>query len=96
MTEQKGKIIHLAPFEEAIGTLHDLNEVNGAIIARLGNVVLALPPELGPKLRPLLGRRIDMLKTDIPGKVYLIREIAARTMDRTLETPDVRRIAERS
>jgi hypothetical protein len=80
MTENQVEIIHLAPFEEAIGTLHELNEVNGTMIARLGKVVLALPPELGPNLRPLLGHRIDMLKTDIPGKVYLIREIVARTM----------------
>jgi hypothetical protein len=59
-------------FEEAIGTLTELTEEE-FLNARISEVVLELPAEMENKLRPLIGKRIVILRTDIPGKEYLIR-----------------------
>jgi hypothetical protein len=70
------KIYRLDFFEEAVGTLNELVEDEGALIARISEVVLALPNDFNDLLRPLLGQRIGILHTDIPGKEYLVRTIS--------------------
>jgi hypothetical protein len=63
------------PFEETVGDLEELTNVDGAIIAQIGKIALVLPPEMEQKLRPHLRSRIGILGTDIPGKEYLVRII---------------------
>jgi hypothetical protein len=60
-------------YAEAVGTLSELTEDQGFLIARISKVVLILPREMENKLRPLIGKRIGVLRTDIPGREYLVR-----------------------
>ena len=60
-------------FEEIVGGLHELMEQNGALIAHIGKIHLALPPELEQSLRPLLGRTIAIIRTDLPQREYIFR-----------------------
>ena len=47
----------------------------GFLMARISEVILALPTEMEDKLRTLIGTRIGILHTDIAGKEYLVRII---------------------
>ena len=67
------KIYRLACFEEIAGVLHELTENDGIVVAHIGKIHLALPLEREKSLRPLVGQRISILKTNIPGKAYLFR-----------------------
>jgi hypothetical protein len=60
-------------YEEAVGVLNELTKDQGFLIARISKVILILPPEMQGKLRPLIGKRIGILRTDIPQKEYLVR-----------------------
>jgi hypothetical protein len=57
------KVCRLGIYEEAVGVLHDVEEVDGYILAGIGPVVVALPASLELKLRPLIGERIGILRT---------------------------------
>ncbi len=58
------KVYRLEPYEEAIGTLHDIQEADGCVLASIGPVVVVLPYELGAKIRPHMGSRIGILRTE--------------------------------
>jgi hypothetical protein len=73
MQQDKNEIQRLSYYEEAIGSLSELTIDHGFLIARIGKVNLVLPHEVEGKLCPLVGTRIGILHTDIPGKEYLIR-----------------------
>lgn len=75
MTIQEQKICHLGFYEEAVGILNELTEENGLLIARISDLDLVLPPEMEDELRPLMGFRMGILHTDIPGRDYLLRVI---------------------
>lgn len=64
MIECQEKIIRLAPFEEAIGVLHKLREIDGYSIANIGPVYVSLPEEVASKLKEMQGRKIGVLRTD--------------------------------
>ncbi len=64
---------HLSAFEEVLGVLNELHIENHSLIAQIGKIHLVLPLELEEKLRPYIKRRVGVLRTDIPGKLYLIR-----------------------
>ncbi len=64
MAECFEKIIHLSPFEEAIGVLYKLYEVDSIWIADIGQVHAWLPDEIASKLNGLQGQRIGVLRTD--------------------------------
>jgi len=72
------KIYRLGFFEAAVGTLNELMDDEGVLIARISEVILALPHEIEDRLRPHLGQRIRILHTDIPGKEYLVRTISEK------------------
>jgi hypothetical protein len=65
----------LGIYEEAVGTLTGLTVDQGFLIAQISKVSLVLPHEMEDKLRPIIGKRVGILHTDIPGKEYLIRVI---------------------
>ena len=64
MIECQEKIIRLAPFEEAIGVLHKLRELDGYSLANIGPVCVSLPEEVASKLKGMQGRKIGVLRTD--------------------------------
>lgn len=65
------KIVHLAPFEEAVGVLHRLREIDGYCLANIGPVCVSLPEDMASKLKGMKGRKIGVLRTDID---YRFRE----------------------
>jgi hypothetical protein len=75
MNSNRTEVLRLNPYEKAVGELKGFKEAAGTIFAVVGNIVLALPLELKEALSPLVGRRIGILRTDIPNKLYLVREI---------------------
>ena len=72
-SEKFTKIRRASPFEEFAGSLKELFEQDGALIALIGEIYLALPSDLEQNLRQLIGRRITILRTDIPQKLYIFR-----------------------
>ena len=58
------KVHQLGFYEESVGDLHDIREVDGYILASIGPVVVILPYEMGAKLRLLIGLRIGILRTE--------------------------------
>lgn len=70
----------MQPFEEVIGVLHEMAEDNGALITKIGKLNVALPWELENELKSLIGCKIGILRTDIPGKTYLWKLIENKVM----------------
>lgn len=72
----KREIYRLNVWEEYCGRLNML-ETDGEILhLAIGKVALALPVDMVDKLRPCLGRRIAVLRTDLPDRLYLVRVIS--------------------
>jgi hypothetical protein len=66
----------LDTWEEAVGLLNELEEKEGFLFAKISKVSLILPVELEEKMRPYIGKRVCLLRTDILGrKQYVIRVI---------------------
>ena len=75
------KMYRLACFEEAAGILHGLAENEGSLVAHIGQIHLSLPSELEQSLRPLIGQRLSILRTNLPDKPYLFRVLAQESED---------------
>jgi hypothetical protein len=74
--EKLQKIHYLSNYNEIIGVLAKISEdEDWAILNFKEEVRIAVPldQELLNKLKGKVGKRIGLLKTDIPGKTYLIR-----------------------
>lgn len=56
--------IRLEPWMDAIGPLHELQEQDGCLVAKIGPALVVLPSELYERLKDLIGRRIAVLRTD--------------------------------
>lgn len=69
------KMYRLDYFEEIVGVLHEIMDQDDTLIAIIGKIHLVLPSELGQSLRPLIGQKVAILRTDIPDKRYLFRVI---------------------
>jgi hypothetical protein len=67
---------HLVPWSECLGMLRDLMKSDESLIASIGRIELIVPLELESDLRPLVGQRIAILRTDISGKEYLFRRLS--------------------
>jgi hypothetical protein len=70
------KTHRLAYFEEAAGILHEIMEQDDALIALIDQNRFTISLDLGQSLRPLIGQRITILRTDIQDKPYLFRVLA--------------------
>ena len=70
------KLYRLACFEETAGILQSITENEGILVAHIGKIHLALALDMEKHLRPLIGQRTTILKTDIPDKTYLIRVLS--------------------
>ena len=69
------KEYRLSPYEEGWGRFSNLVIKRDRLIARVGKVNLILPLEMEPELRQFIGKRIAILRTDIPHKQYIIRTV---------------------
>ena len=70
------KVRRMSPYEECAGPFSDLAIEKDGLIVHFGNVNLILPLEMEPTLRPFMGKRISILRTDIPHKQYIIRMLS--------------------
>ena len=66
----------LGIYEEAVGTLSEIAQEDGFLIAGISGLNIVLPLAMKAKLAPLVGERVGILHTDISGKKYLVRIIA--------------------
>ena len=67
--------ILLKPWEEYVGKLVKVEKENGRGYLHFSNGgVVVVPNELAVKLGGKVGRRIAVLRTDLPDKQYLWRE----------------------
>jgi len=69
-------------YEEARGLLETLEEHDGSLVAKIGKVKIIIPQTFEQSLRPLVGRWISILRTDLPQKSYLFRDLASETPGR--------------
>lgn len=63
----------LSHWEEVIGTVLDLKQnQEGFFEALIGKVLVALPEEIGEKLKGLNGKKIGILRTDADYRMRII------------------------
>lgn len=66
----------LSPWMEAIGLFRELISDGGGLLADIGPVRVYLPLELEAELRPNIGKKIGILRTDDPVRPYRIRQVS--------------------
>ena len=71
----------LSFYEEVVGTLSELREDEGFLIAKISALDIIFPIELEAELRPLVGMRLGILHSDIFGKEHLIRVLSDPNSD---------------
>ncbi|MGD0955071.1 MAG: hypothetical protein ABR985_22245 [Methanotrichaceae archaeon] len=69
----------LRPWGEVIGPLHSLQEYEGSLLARIGQIDVLLPKELEARLRELQGQTIGILRTDQDFRISVIAESVPET-----------------
>ena len=62
------KILRLSPWDEICGMLHESDDE--ALHATISSNIVALPTDLINSLKPYLGKRITILRTDDQAKPY--------------------------
>lgn len=66
--------LHLKPWQEYIGHLENISYNNGKAFLHFRKDVVVIPIEFAEKLKNKMGKKIAVLRTDIPDKPYLWRE----------------------
>jgi hypothetical protein len=70
-------IYFLKSFEEAVGDLADVTEIDGRQTATIGGIRVAVPEDIAARLLPNIGKRTGLLRTDsdfrfkILGRIYV-------------------------
>ena len=64
----------LKPWQEIVGELKKIEEENGFLKVNIGKHSIYLPLHMKKILCKYIGKRIGILRTDIPGKEYLVAE----------------------
>jgi hypothetical protein len=77
----KLKVTVLVLWMVVLGLFNRLEEQEGDLLAEIGEQLIVLPIKLKDVLIPLLGHRIALLATDVPGKEYLVRELQEDKQD---------------
>jgi hypothetical protein len=72
-TIDSSRVRFLGPYEEIVGTLGELSFIEGLLIGRFGTITIAIPPDMENRIRPFIGKKLALLRTDIPEKQYLFR-----------------------
>jgi hypothetical protein len=75
ISAKKSKVTILTPWMEIIGPFAELIEQDGVLLAEIAKNIVVLPIEMKDALMPHMGSKIAILRTDIPGKEYLIQII---------------------
>ena len=82
----QGDAYRLSEFEEAAGRLKNFWKFNDDfLIAVIGPTSVLLPINLEQELKPLLGQKVAVLRTDIPNKRYLVRVMSDKKVHETFE-----------
>jgi hypothetical protein len=71
------EVIHLLPREEVVGNLQEIpNEENKITLSFKEGIRLSLLPDprLIGSLQEKVGKKIGILRTDLPSKTYLVRD----------------------
>jgi hypothetical protein len=76
----------LAEYEEVAGPFKGYRMDNESLVAKIGSISVILPKDLEKDLRPLAGKRITILRTDIPTQRYIVRVISDEKMRYPLES----------
>jgi len=76
----------LAEYEERAGPFKGYRKDNESLIAEIGSLSVILPNDLEKELGPLVGKRITVLRTDIPTQRYIVRVIRDEKMHYPLES----------
>lgn len=73
--ERESKLVILDHWMEIVGLLHEIDNREGILFAVIGANKVALPLYLQDALLPHMGSEIAIIRTDLPGKEYLVRSI---------------------
>jgi hypothetical protein len=73
------RVRFLEPYEEIVGTFDELSMTEGLLVARFKTMAIALPIDMEDRIRPFVGQKIGILRTDIPEKLYLFRLLDQET-----------------
>jgi hypothetical protein len=84
MIDSHRQVYSLRIYEEAVGELTDISLQDEFLLAQIGKVKLALPAYMLDSVKPLLGKRIAILRTDIPNKYYLLRIVPSKESHNSL------------
>jgi len=71
-------MIRLELWQEAVGVLKNIKKEGDFTVLNLGSVgdlILRSDGVLISKLKKLMGERIGILRTDVPGKEYILRKL---------------------
>lgn len=69
------EVRHLRPWEEAVGVLTELVDEEDVLLAKIGRITLDLPIDMADTLRPHVGQRIAILRTDDRSRPYRFRSV---------------------
>jgi len=75
------KVYRLGPYQENAGILECIEYQGEALLARIGKLDLMLPIEMDVQLKPLIGQRIAILRTDLPDRPYLLRVLQSNRVE---------------
>lgn len=74
------KIHILEPYEEVVGELNGISLSEGSLIAQVGRISIVLPPNMDSQVRPHVGHKISILRTDLPEREFLVRTTTCDTV----------------
>ena len=57
-------VYFLKSFEEAVGDLTEITEVDGRQTATIAGICVSIPEDIAVKLLPNIGKRVGLLRTD--------------------------------
>lgn len=75
------EVHRLGIWEEGVSVLNNLEVREEVLFAGFNKIVLALPLEMEERMRPYIGKRVSVLRTDIPDRPYLFRVIPDQEMN---------------
>lgn len=70
------KLYRPPPWGETVDILGDLKVDGGALFASIGDYLIELPLAMEKIMKPLVGQRISLLRTDEADRPYLLLVVA--------------------
>lgn len=68
-----GAPYHMRPWDEVLGQVNEVEEVEGYCLALIGKIPVSLPLELTPKLKELQSQKIGILRTEQDFRLRVIQ-----------------------